>query len=73
VAFLPLGSLNNDGTNCWLPSLKGLQSALEAAEFQVLSSLKLGDRGIIAARVKSDAEIARFRNLDSSVGEFGKR
>jgi tRNA (mo5U34)-methyltransferase len=69
--FLPLGTLNNDGTNCWLPSLEGLKSALEAAEFRVLSSLKLGDRSIIAARVTSDSQIARFRHLDTSVGEFG--
>jgi tRNA (mo5U34)-methyltransferase len=69
--FLPLGTLNNDGTNCWLPSLKGLQAALESAEFQVRSSIKKGNRGIIAARATSDSQIASFRHLDSSVGEFG--
>jgi len=71
--FLPVCTLKSDGTNCWLPSLKGLQSALESAEFQVLAGVKLDSRGLIAARAKSDAEIARFRNLDSSVGEYGAK
>jgi tRNA (mo5U34)-methyltransferase len=68
--LVPGRSLANDGTNCWVPTMPGLEAALQECEFTVLGSWQRDLRGCVAARACSNTETAHFRDLDSSVGMF---
>jgi tRNA (mo5U34)-methyltransferase len=60
----PGDSLNGDSTNCFAPNLRGLEVALEEAQFRVEASLALPGAGYARATAINDERISKFQSLD---------
>lgn len=59
-------------TNKWNPNLKGLELLIEECEFEIGKSMLTGDRGHVVARAVEDSTLEYYRNLDASIGMWGK-
>ena len=68
MQFYPDRSLNDDPTSVWAPNEACLRAMLGEAGFTVDSQLRMGQRGIAFAHAVDDADSARWRALDRSVG-----
>jgi tRNA (mo5U34)-methyltransferase len=61
----PRDSLNGDFTNCVAPNRRALEVALEEAQFRVEEVRVESMGGYVRARAGTDAQAARYRELDS--------
>ena len=61
----PRDSLNGDFTNCVAPNRRALEVALEEAQFRVEEVRVESMGGYVRARASTDAQAARYRELDS--------
>ncbi len=60
----PGDSLNGDSTNCFAPNLRGLEVALEEAQFRVAESRALPGAGYARATAITDERVSKFQSLD---------
>ena len=61
----PGDSLNGDFTNCFAPNRRGLEVALEEAQFSVEEFRQLAMGGYVRARAITEPQAARFQQLDA--------
>ena len=66
MQYYPGSELNRDGTNWWAPNLACLVAMLETSGFVVKRKMLLGGRAIIECLLSDDADVERFRALESS-------
>lgn len=60
----PRDSLNGDYTNCFAPNMRGLQAALEEAQFRVEQSRIVSMGGYARASAVTDERTAKYQRLD---------
>ncbi|MBC8078375.1 MAG: methyltransferase domain-containing protein [Chloroflexales bacterium] len=63
LCFMPGRRLNDDPTNYWGPNMKCLELMLGETMFEVADQQLHGDRAIIAARAKYDAQLDHYGTM----------